>query len=447
MKIVLRAPGVEFRRVLIHLVFYFAVACLMASLITAPGQVYLGKFYYIKDAGALLCFLILGAMSTARNDKLGMILPAVAVAMMAVFVPALWKDETPATALVIVWISKWAVAAQLGLLTYRMRLWKAVTVALAGLLGLICADGLIGLWEIHHQQYFFDISALEETAAGTAMVKQEHVGELLRVLSIHRSGTDFGNSMATGMILCAFLFMTWRRVWARVLLAPLFLLFAFDLFFSTVRSFLIGGLAGAMALIGYMLLPRGMGRFTTQATVALIGVCLFFSYFNIIPLVEFVSTHLLHDSAIGSVESSYMRLDTWDDVYRDITGTPVVALIGGPLAAALSLGAPPSNICDNIYLWMFYHTGIFGLLAFIVGVPLPLATRAGPRARALYFAAATQLLVTGIFTDSLFYFSSLVLFFALGLILAEMDATGLPAPMRFKFTTARRAPREEFSRR
>ncbi len=410
-----------------HLLFYFAAGCLLASLATAPGQLYLGKLYYIKDAGMILCFLILAVLAMMRNDKVAMLLVAFAGVPILMFAPAVPKDETASTALNIMWVLKWTVSAQLGILVWREGMYKALVAVACVLLAILCVDGLIGAWEIRTQGFFFQMSKLDETAAGVEMVKQEHVGEMLRVLSIHRSGGDFGNAMAAGMLVCGFILLVCRRIWVRLLVAPLFVLCMVDLYFSTVRSFLIGAVAGVAALLCHLLAPRVMGRISTQMIVGLIAACLFFSWFNIIPVVVWVSQHLLANSDIGNVDSSYMRLDTWDDVFRDIRGAPAVTVIGGPLAAALSLNAPASEICDNVYLWMFYHTGLFGLIAFLACLPMPLAVRADPRSRALYFAAATQLLVTGIFTDSLFYFSSLILFLALGLILGEPRPAPKPA--------------------
>lgn len=437
MKIIVRAPGPGFGRVMIHFLFFFAVLCLLASLLTAPGQLYLGKLYYAKDAGVLVSYFILAALAARRNDKLAMLLAAVATGLILLFVPALRTDESASTGLNIMWIMKWTVAVQLGILTYRERLQRALPYVLAGLLAILCVDAIIGSWEIGTQGYFFEMSESDETAAGVAMVKQEHVGGLIRVLALHRSGTDFGNSMATGIMVCGFLLMVCRKLWIRLTLAPLLALCAFDLFFSTLRSFLVGATASMAALIWHLLMPRALNRFSAHIIAGLIVVCLFFSYFNIIPAVEFVSKHVLNDSDIGNVESSYMRLDTWDNVFRDIKDTPAVAIIGGPLASALSLNAPPSNICDNIYLWFFYHTGIFGLIVFLVCVPLPLLARTDARLRAFYFATTAQLLVTGIFTDSLFFFSALVTFFTLGLMLAELDTRRIPAFVQFKFAPAR----------
>jgi hypothetical protein len=425
-KIILRVPGAGARRILVQLLFYFAAACLLASLGGAPGQLYLGKLYYIKDAGVVLCFFILAALAAVRNDKMAMLLAAAAVALSFIFAAALPKDETAATGLTIMWIIKWTVVVQLGVLTYVERLYRDLAIAVSVLLAIVCADALIGLWEIRTQGYFFDLAALDTTAAGTVGVTQEHVGDLIRVLGIHRNGGDFGNTMGIGMIIGTFLALTSRRKVVRLVLTPLLLLCAYDIFFSTVRSFLVGSVAGVLALLGAILLRRLLGRHLVNITFALIGACLFFSYFNIIPVVEFVSKHFLNDVAIGDVTSSYMRLDAWDDVYANIRAAPIVTVIGGPLAAALSVNTPASNICDNVYLWVFYHLGIFGLAGFVVCMPLPLATRTDLRVRTLYFAMASQLLVTGIFTDSLFQFSSLILCFTLGLILAEWQAR--PAP-------------------
>ncbi len=142
--------------------------------------------------------------------------------------------------------------------------------------------------------------------------------------------------------------------------------------------------------------------------------CLFFSYFNIIPVVEFVSKHFLNDVAIGDVTSSYMRLDAWDDVYGNIRSAPIVTLIGGPLAAALSVNTPAFEYLRQYLSLGLLSFGNFGLAGFVVCMPLPLATRTDERVRTLYFAMAPQLLVTGIFTDSLFQFSSLILSSTLG---------------------------------
>lgn len=443
MKILLPAASIGSRRMWIHLLFYFAIGSLFASLVTGPGQLYLGRLYYIKDMGVVLCFFILAWLATVRNDKLAMLLVAAGMAIILVFAPAvlLRRDESPATAITIMWIMKWTVAAQLGILAYRERLQRALAISLAALLAIICVDALIGLWEIRTQGYFFQLSDLDETAAGVALSGREDLGGLIRIHGIHRSPGDFGNTMGMGMMVSAFLLLASRRKILRLAMAPLFLLCAYTLFFSTLRSFLVGAVAGVMALLGAMLLRRWVNRYLTPMLAVLILACLFFSYFNIIPVVEFVSRHILNNSEIGDVNSSYMRLDAWDDVFSDIRATPMVAIIGGPLASALALDAPPSNICDNVYLWLFYHLGIFGLLSFVVCIPMPLATRTDTRVRALYFAAATQVLVAGIFTDSLFYFSSLTLFLTLGLILAEWRV--LPAQIFNRGTPILARPRQD----
>jgi len=433
-KITIRAPGARARRLLIEALFYIAAACLFASLLTAPGQLYLGRFYYLKDIGAALTFFTLAYISIVRRERLATFAAAGAGILLFIFLTAVPKDDTPATELNMIWVIRWALAVQLGHLAVRERLGRAVAISVTVLLAIICVDSLVGLWEIRTQDHFFEMSALDETAAGVTLVRYEQVEDLIRVLALHRSGGDFGNSMATGMIMIAFLMVICRRIWQKALLAPFFLLFTYDLFFSTLRSFLVGAVAGVLAVLAYLLLPRRLSHLSAQGIALLIGVCLFFSYFNIIPMVEWVSSHLLSGTAIGDVNSSYMRIDSWDDVVNGLKAAPLIAIIGSPLASALSLnlGAPPTLICDNIYLWFLFHFGIFGWLAILICIPIPLATRASPEARALYFAAAAQLLVTGIFTDSFFYFSSLILFFALGLILGQRETTRLPAPARIR---------------
>jgi hypothetical protein len=387
---------------------------------------YLGKFYYLKDLGVIFCFFTLGGIASAQKDKVSMLVAAAAVALMFIFIPALPKDDSLATGLTIMWIMKWGLAAQLGILVCRERLQRELTVMVAVLVGLIVIDGVIGLWEIRNQTYYFTASAEEITITGASILSNNGFGDLIRIHGIHRSPGDFGNAMALGMMVTAYLLLVCGQRIIRAIMLPLLLLFAYVLFFSTLRSFLVGGAFAVLALVCATLGRRLFDRRLAHITLGLILACLFFSDNNIIPAVEFVSKHVLSGFAIGDVNSSYERLDSWDDVIRDIRAAPIVIIIGGPLAAALSLDAPPSNICDNIFLWIFYHTGIFGLLGFVIVTPMPLTTRTDPRGRALYFGAAVQVLVTGIFTDSLFYFSSVLMFFALGLILGELRAPRLP---------------------
>jgi hypothetical protein len=116
-----------------------------------------------------------------------------------------------------------------------------------------------------------------------------------------------------------------------------------------------------MAFFSQRLFMQNAGKVITAAVitegiVALIGIGN-----TLLTVINGLNLHM----TVLNLASSFERDEVWRERLLLMFDYPISVLIGMPAAFYVGRNGDPITFVDNLPLWLFYHTGIVGLIFFI----------------------------------------------------------------------------------
>ncbi|MDQ8188164.1 hypothetical protein [Pelagicoccus sp. SDUM812002] len=320
---------------------------------------------------------------------------------------------------VIKWVFYWFWALTFGLLgCSRSKVWLCFVLSVF----LLCcvAEAGVGLFERISGEYFIASQGDNLTLAGNQLNKENVMFEpgLIRVKGFQRDVFTYCNVLLLGCCVAVHLGCLFRKPAILLCLAALVSYFIVSIAVSGGRSSLFGCLALMLAVLVW-LVSGLFKKWIITVPIAMVLFSFVFSVFGFGGVLEFTSEQIFGGSAFGDLQSADMRERIWDRYWENLVGDTSKFIFGDLLVGLISADSFAVEFVDNQLLWMWVYFGFVGVLFYIflmVGVPFRVSqVQSDSSGLLVVVCVVSAISAEGIARESIFFPSSIFLFFVVGL--------------------------------
>jgi|GEM_PF-6755641 len=291
------------------------------------------------------------------------------IIIFALFFSPLFQSRSQLKDLLITlkWYAIWLDWMGVGyLIALRPRMPRLAVACLVLTYLFVFTDACIGFKEIKTNHLVLPAEANEDTAAGVTASRSQTMDGNIRAQGLQRDVFSFGNLMGVGFTTCLCIVALRRGFFTRASCLAMAAFFAYVGLFCGGRSVLFGMMLVSLLFIvamyssGYFKLyaSRIMGTaIAVEGIVACIGIG-----YTLLYVITALNLHL----TVLNLDSSFERDQVWRERLGLMFDYPISTLIGMPSAFYVARNGDPINFVDNLPLWIFYHTGIIGVVFFTV---------------------------------------------------------------------------------
>jgi len=400
-----------------------AIACLYEP--SGLLHIFIGSGVYGRDLLLAMHMLLLTMYFISIGQVRSLMKYAWPIVFFVLFFWPLFQSRTQLKDLLITlkWYAMWIDWMGIGyLIALKPRMPKLATAFCICCFLLILTDAAIGFREITTNHLVLPAESNEDTAAGVTAARNQTLEGSIRVQGLQRDVFSFGNLMGVGFATCLAMFLLRRGFFLRLTCIILTGFFGYVGFNSGGRSVLFG-----MLLTGlFFVIAFFSARFFKQQSPKIMLIALVAE--GIVGLIGIGQTLLTIVNGMGlhltvlNLASSFERDAVWRERLATMADSPISFFIGMPSAYYIGISGDPINFVDNLPLWIFYHTGIVGVVFFTIFFATMCRKRMAylhPEGYLVFVFFMAMVWGEGLARDTLGMYSCLPMFAAAGFLIGK----------------------------